>query len=177
MHRWYVLHALSGQEQKVKDLLDERIRLHEMGSKVKQVMIPTQTVQDIRGGKKKVTTRKFFPGYVLVEMELDEDTWNLVKRTQGVIGFLGGEHPTPLTTAEVGEMFNQIEASKDKVAPRVTFGKGDRVKINDGPFINFMGQVDEVDEERGRLGVSVSVFGRTTPVELEYWQVEKEEGS
>jgi len=177
MFRWYVLHALSGQEQKVKDVLEERVRLNEMGDKVRQILIPTQTVQDIRGGKKKVTTRKFFPGYVLVEMQLNEDTWQLIKRTQGVIGFLGGEHPAALTESEVAEMFNQIELSKDKVAPRVSFIKGDHVKINDGPFINFIGVVDEADEERGKLGVSVSVFGRTTPVELEYWQVEKEEGT
>ena len=175
MAKWYVLQAFSGQEQRVKELLEERVRLNELGSQVRQVMIPTQTVQEIRGGKKKVSTRKFYPGYVLVEMDLNDDTWQVVKRTQGVIGFLGGEHPAALSDEEVADMFNQVEAAKDRVAPRVSFGKGDRVKINDGPFINFMGLVEEVDEERGKLGVSVSVFGRTTPVELEYWQVEKDE--
>jgi len=173
MARWYVLHTLSGQEQHTKELLDERIRLSEMENLIPQVIVPTQSVQEIRGGKKKVSTRKFYPGYVLIEMDITEDSWQLVKRTQGVIGFLGGEHPTPLTTDEVHQMFDQIEEAKEKVAPRVSFITGDRVKINDGPFVNFIGQVEEVDEERGKLGVSVSVFGRTTPVELEYWQVEK----
>ncbi len=175
MYKWYVLHSLSGQEQRVKELLEERVRLAEMGNLVHQVMIPTQTVQEIRGGKKKIMTRKFFPGYLLVEMELNDDSWQLVKRTQGIIGFLGGERPMPLSKREVGDMFEQIEASKEKVTPRISFQPGDRVKINEGPFVNFIGQVEEVDEERGKLGVSVSVFGRTTPVELEYWQVEKEQ--
>jgi len=174
MHKWYVLHALSGQEQKAKDALDERVRLAEMGEQIKEILIPTQTVQEIRGGKKKVTTRKFFPGYILVLMELNDDTWQLVKRTQGVIGFLGGESPAPLTKKEVDEMFGQIEDSKEKIAPRISFIIGDRIKINEGPFINFIGQVETIDEERGKLGGSVNVFGRTTPVELEYWQVEKE---
>lgn len=177
MAKWYVLQAFSGQEQRVKDLLEERVRLNELGEKVRQVLIPTQTVQEIRGGKKKISTRKFYPGYVLVEMDLDDDTWQVVKRTPGVIGFLGGEQPAPLSDEEVTEMFKQVEAAKDRIAPRVTYVKGDRVKINDGPFINFIGLVEEVDEERGKLGVSVSVFGRTTPVELEYWQVEKEESA
>ncbi len=174
MHKWYVLHALSGQEQKAKDALEERVKLAEMGEQIKEILIPTQTVQEIRGGKKKVTTRKFFPGYILVLMELNDDTWQLVKRTQGIIGFLGGEAPAPLTKKEVDDMFGQIEDSKEKIAPRISFNVGDRIKINEGPFINFIGQVETIDEERGKLGVTVNVFGRTTPVELEYWQVEKE---
>jgi len=173
MARWYVLHTLSGQEQHTKELLEERVRLNELENQIHQVIVPTQSVQEIRGGKKKVTTRKFYPGYVLMEMDITEDSWQLVKRTQGVIGFLGGEHPTPLSASEVKQMFDQIEEVCEKVAPRVSFEIGDRVKINDGPFINFIGQIEEVDEDRGKLGVSVSVFGRTTPVELEYWQVEK----
>ncbi len=173
MARWYVLHTLSGQEQHTKELLEERVRLNELENQIHQVIVPTQSVQEIRGGKKKVTTRKFYPGYVLMEMDITEDSWQLVKRTQGVIGFLGGEHPTPLSASEVKQMFDQIEEAREKVAPRVSFEIGDRVKINDGPFINFIGQIEEVDEDRGKLGVSVSVFGRTTPVELEYWQVEK----
>ncbi|MCX7846867.1 MAG: transcription termination/antitermination protein NusG [bacterium] len=177
MAKWYVLQAFSGQEQRVKEHLEERVRLYEMSERIRQVLIPTQTVQDIRGGKKKIYTRKFYPGYVLVEMDLDDETWQLVKKTPGVIGFLGGEQPAPLSEEEVVEMFRQVEAAKDRIAPRVTYAKGDRVKINDGPFINFIGIVEEVDEERGKLGVSVSVFGRTTPVELEYWQVEKDESA
>lgn len=172
---WYVLQALSGQEQKAREALEERIRLAELTEKVRQIIIPTQTVQEIRGGQKKVMTRKFYPGYVLVEMTLDEDTWQLIKRTQGIIGFLGGKKPVPLSEQEVKDIFEQIESAKEKVAPRVSFEVGDTVKVNDGPFVNFIGKVEEVDEERGKLGVSVSVFGRTTPVELEYWQVEREE--
>ena len=174
MHKWYVLHALSSQEQKAKDALEERIRLAEMGDQIKEILIPTQTVQEIRGGKKKVTTRKFYPGYILIFMDLNDETWPIVNRTQGIIGFLGGDVPAPLTKREVDEMFGQIEDSKEKIAPRVSFIIGERIKINEGPFINFIGQVENVDEERGKLGVSVNVFGRTTPVELEYWQVEKE---
>ena len=174
MHKWYVLHALSSQEQKAKDALEERVRLAEMGDQIKEILIPTQTVQEIRGGKKKVTTRKFYPGYILIFMDLNDETWPLVNRTQGIIGFLGGEVPTPLSKKEVDEMFGQIEESKEKIAPRVSFKIGERIKINEGPFINFIGQVESIDEERGKLGVSVNVFGRTTPVELEYWQVEKE---
>ena len=174
MHKWYVLHALSSQEQKAKDALEERVRLAEMGEQIKEILIPTQTVQEIRGGKKKVTTRKFYPGYILIFMDLNDETWPIVNRTQGIIGFLGGDVPAPLSKREVDEMFGQIEDSKEKIAPRVSFVIGDRIKINEGPFINFIGQVENVDEERGKLGVSVNVFGRTTPVELEYWQVEKE---
>ena len=174
MHKWYVLHALSSKEAKVKDALEERIRLAEMGDQIKEILIPTQTVQEIRGGKKKVTTRKFYPGYILISMELNDDTWSLVTRTQGIIGFLGGDVPAPLSKREVDEMFGQIEDSKEKIAPRVSFIVGEKIKINEGPFINFIGQVENIDEERGKLGVTVNVFGRTTPVELEYWQVEKE---
>ncbi len=174
MHKWYVLHALSSQEQKAKDALEERVRLAEMGEQIKEILIPTQTVQEIRSGKKKVTTRKFYPGYILIFMDLNDETWPLVNRTQGIIGFLGGDVPAPLSKREVDEMFGQIEDSKEKIAPRVSFNIGERIKINEGPFINFIGQVENVDEERGKLGVSVNVFGRTTPVELEYWQVEKE---
>jgi len=166
---------MSGQEQRVKDLLEERVRLAELSDAVRQVLLPTQTIQEVRGGKKRILTRKFYPGYLLVEAALSNDVWQVIKRTQGVMGFLGGERPTPLSTAEASEMLEQIESSKEKIAPRVMFKTGDRVKINDGPFINFVGVVETVDEERGKLGVSVSVFGRTTPVELEYWQVEKEE--
>jgi transcriptional antiterminator NusG len=175
MVRWYVLHTLSGQEQRTKELIEDRTALAELSEHIRQVLIPTQTVQEVRAGKKRVMTRKFYPGYVLVEMDVNDDTWQLIKRTQGVIGFLGGEHPVPLSEGEAAEMFDQIESSKGKIAPRISFITGDRVKINEGPFVNFIGQIEEVDEERGRLEVSVSVFGRTTPVELEYWQVEKTE--
>lgn len=172
---WYVLQAFSGQEQKVKEALEERVRLAELTEHVRQIIIPTQTVQEIRSGQKRVMTRKFYPGYVLIEMPFNEDTWELIKRTPGIIGFLGGKKPVPLSPQEVQDIFEQIESAKERIAPRVSFEAGDTVKINDGPFINFIGKVEEVDEERGRLGVSVSVFGRTTPVELEYWQVEREE--
>ncbi len=175
MHKWYVLHALSGKEQRAKESLEERVRLAEMGDQIRQVIIPVHTVQDIRGGQKKISTRKFFPGYMIVEVELNDASWQLIKQTQGIIGFLGGAKPKSLSQKEVAEMFEQIEESKEKVAPRVRFENGDRVKVNEGPFEGFIGHVEKVDEERGKLGVSVTVFGRTTPVELEFWQVEKEQ--
>jgi transcriptional antiterminator NusG len=175
MHKWYVLHALSGKEQRVKEALEERIRLHEMGDLIRQVVIPEHTVQEIRGGQKKISTRKFYPGYVLVEAELNDDSWQLIRRTQGIIGFLGGKHPKPLSSKEVADMFEQIEESKEKVAPRVKFEIGDRVKVNEGPFEGYIGSVEKVDEDRGKLDVSLTVFERITPVELEFWQVEKEQ--
>ena len=175
MHKWYVLHALSGKEQRVKETLEERIRLNEMSDLIRQVVIPMHTVQEIRGGQKKISTRKFYPGYVLVEAELNDDSWQLIRRTQGVIGFLGGKNPRPLSDKEVAEMFEQIEASKEKVTPRIKFDIGERVKVNEGPFEGYIGNVEKVDEDRGKVSVSVTVFGRTTPVELEFWQVEKEQ--
>ena len=174
-YSWYVLNTLSGQEFQAEMQLNERIQQFNMGEIIKQVVVPTEKVQDIRNGKKRVYTRKFYPGYMLVYMEMTSEAWQLVRRTNGVIGFLGGDKPKALTDDEVKEMFDQIEASKDRIAPRIAFAIGDRVKVVNGPFDGCDGLVEEIDEERGKLSVSVMVFNRSTKVELESWQVEKSE--
>ncbi len=178
--QWFVLHTLSGQEGKVRDSILKRLKIEEMQEYVGEVLIPTEKVQEVKRGKKTTMTRKFYPGYVLVEMalydekrELVEKTWYFTQETPGIIGFVGGERPVPLRPEEVQSIMQQIEDKKEKVTPKVSFSAGENVKINDGPFLNFTGQIDEVDQERGKLKVSVSIFGRSAPVELEYWQVEK----
>ena len=178
--QWFVLHTLSGQEAKVRDSIEKRIKLEEMQDYIDEVLIPTEKVQEVKRGKKTTTTRKFYPGYVLVHMALYdqtkglvEKTWYFTQETPGIIGFVGGERPVPLRPEEVQSIMQQIEDKKEKVTPKVSFNTGENVKITDGPFLNFTGAIDEVDQERGKLKVSVSIFGRSAPVELEYWQVEK----
>lgn len=171
--KWYVVHTLSGQEQKVKEQLERRIALETMQEKVTHVLVPIESVSEIRGGKKKITKRKFFPGYILVEMDMDDDSWHVVKDTPGVIGFVGAGSPVPLRESEVENILHQIEEKKEKVKPKVIFDKGEVIKVNDGPFVNFQGTVEDIDPDRGKLKVMVTIFGRATPVELEYWQVER----
>ena len=178
--QWFVLHTLSGQEQKVKESIERRLKLEEMEDHVGDVLIPTEKVSEVKRGKKTTTTRKFYPGYVLVNMalydadkNLVEKTWYFTQETPGLIGFVGGERPVPLRAEEVQSILQQIEDKKEKVKPKVSFAAGETVKINDGPFLNFTGVIDEVDPDRGKIKVSVSIFGRSAPVELEYWQVEK----
>lgn len=178
--QWFVLHTLSGQEQKVKDSIERRLKVEEMEDYVGDVLIPTEKVSEVKRGKKTTTTRKFYPGYVLVNMALYdaskglvEKTWYFTQDTPGLIGFVGGERPVPLRPEEVQSILQQIEDKKEKVKPKVSFAAGEAVKINDGPFLNFTGVIDEVDPDRGKIKVSVSIFGRSAPVELEYWQVEK----
>ena len=171
--KWYVIHTLSGQEQKVKDQLTRKIALETMQEKISNVLVPIENVSEIRAGKKKITKRKFFPGYILVEMDLDEGSWYLVKNTPGVIGFVGAGSPVPLQDSEIQSIMLQIEEKKEKVKPKVIFEKGEIVKVNDGPFVNFQGTVEDLDPDRGKLKVMVTIFGRATPVELEYWQVER----
>ena len=178
--QWFVLHTLSGQEQKVKDSMEKRIKLEEMQDLIDEVLIPTEVVSEVKRGKKTTATRKFFPGYVLVHMQLYDDqhkledrSWYFTQETPGIIGFIGGEKPVPLRADEVDTIMNQIEEKKQKVKPKITFEAGETVKINDGPFLNFSGVIEEVDPDRGKLKVSVSIFGRTAPVEVEYWQVER----
>jgi transcriptional antiterminator NusG len=171
--KWYVVHTLSGQEQKVKDQLTRKVSLETLQEKITNVLVPIENVSEIRGGKKKITKRKFFPGYILVEMDLDEESWYLVKNTPGVIGFVGAGSPVPLQDSEVQSILHQIEEKKEKVKPKVIFEKGEIVKVNDGPFVNFQGTVEDLDPDRGKLKVMVTIFGRATPVELEYWQVER----
>jgi transcription termination/antitermination protein NusG len=178
--QWFVIHTLSGQEQKVKESIEKRVKPEEMGDYVKEVLVPMEKVVEVRNQKKTVSTRKLWPGYVFVDMVLlDENNriiekpWYFIKETPGVIGFVGGEPPTPTPAEEVESIKNQISASEEHEKPKVSFDVGETVKINNGPFLNFSGIIEEVEPERGKLKVTVNIFGRNTPVELEYWQVEK----
>lgn len=172
-YKWYVIHTLSGQEQKVKEQLDKKIGMENMQEQIKSILVPIENVAEVRNGKKKIMKRKFFPGYILAEMEMNDDSWYLIKNTAGVIGFVGAGTPVPLQDSEVENILRQIDEKKEKVKPKVSFEKGETVKVNDGPFVNFSGSVEELDPDRGKLKVMVTIFGRATPVELEYWQVEK----
>lgn len=171
---WYVVHTLTGQEEKVKLNILNRLKSSDIQDQVSQVLIPTEVISEVRAGKKKISERKFFPGYVLIEMEMTDQSWYLVKNTPGVTGFISsGSKPTPLLEEEVKSILRQTEEKKEKPTPKVTFEKGESVRIIDGPFTNFNGTIDELNPEKGKLKVSVMIFGRSTPVELEYWQVER----
>lgn len=171
--KWYVVHTMSGQERKVKANLEARIEAEEMVEFISRVLIPTENVSEVKGGKKRISTRLFYPGYILVEMEMSDRTWHFVRQTGGVLGFLGDKEPIPLLESEVQEVLNQIEDKKEKVKPKVMFDVGETVKVTDGPFVNFSGVIDEINPEKGKLMVMVAIFGRSTPLELEYWQVER----
>ena len=172
--KWYVVHAYSGFEKSVQRALAERIQRQGMQDKFGQVLVPVEEVVEMKSGQKSTSERKFFPGYVLVEMEMDEESWHLVKNTPKVTGFVGGgTKPSPIPEQEVLRITNQIATGTLKPVPRIAFDKGETIKINDGPFQNFTGVIDEIDPARGKLKISVSIFGRSTPVELEYWQVER----
>lgn len=179
---WFVLHTLTGQEMKAQESMRRRAEIEQMEEYVGEVMIPTEQVSEVKRGVRTTTTRKFFPGYILAELALyDEDrqiveqTWYFVQQTLGIIGFVGGEKPAPLKPEEIEVVLNQVQEKKEKVKPKITFEPGETVKINDGPFLNFNGVVEEIDPDRGKLKVSVAIFGRSAPVELEYWQVERSE--
>ena len=179
-NQWFVIQTLSGQEQKVKDSIEKRIKPEEMGEFIREVLVPMEKVVEVRNQKKTVSTRKLWPGYVFVDMALlDENKrviekpWYFIKETPGVIGFVGGEPPVPTPTAEVEAIKAQISASEETEKPKVSFAVGETIKINNGPFLNFSGVIEEIEPERGKLKVTVNIFGRNTPVELEYWQVEK----
>ncbi len=179
--QWFVIHTLTGQEQKVRESLKRRAEQEEMDEYIGQVIIPTERVTEVKKGVKSTTTRKFFPGYILAEVALYDDdgnvvaaTWSFLKDTTGVIGFVGGDRPVPLPPEEVESILNQVEEKQKKPKPKVEFEPGESVKIVDGPFLNFSGVVEEVDPHKGKLKVSVAIFGRSAPVELEYWQVERE---
>ena len=197
---WFVLQALTGQESKVKESIERRLDSEEMRDLIDQVMIPTEKVSEVKNGVKTTTTRKFFPGYVLVHLKLYETgpdpeparpakarsrkpaatgprlvekVWYFIRDTPGVIGFVGGDRAAPLRDEEVNDLLYKADDKKEKVKPKILYDAGDKVKINDGPFMNFTGVVKTVDADRGKLKVDVEIFGRTAPVELEYWQVEK----
>lgn len=178
--QWFVIHTLSGQEQKVKESIEKRVKTEEMSDYVKEVLVPMEKVAEVRSGRKTVTTRKLYPGYVFIDMILlDENKrviekpWYFIRDTQGIIGFVGGDRPTPTPRDEIDTIKAQMSDTGDRERPKVTFEAGETVKINDGPFLNFSGVIEEIEPDRGKLKVTVNIFGRNTPVELEYWQVEK----
>ena len=173
--RWYVVHAYSCYEKKVAAALKERIELHNMHEHFGDVLVPTEDVVEMRGGQKRKSERKFFPGYVLIQMEMNDATWHLVKDTPRVMGFIGGkaDKPAPITEKEAQAILQRVDDSVDKPKPKTLFEPGEMVRVTDGPFNDFNGVVEEVNYEKSRLQVAVLIFGRSTPVELEFGQVEK----
>lgn len=173
--RWYVVQAYSGFENKVRQALTERVQMHDMGDKFGQILVPTEEVVEMRSGQKRRSERKFFPGYVLVEMDLDDASWHLVKDTPRVLGFIGGtsDRPAPISQKEADAILRRVEDSTDKPRPKTLFEPGEVVRVTDGPFADFNGTVEEVFYDKSRLRVAVTIFGRSTPVELEFGQVEK----
>ena len=178
---WYTIQTLSGQEQKAEKSLHKRIAEEEMSEYINEVLVPMEKVVEVRGGKKTVTQRKLYPGYIFIDMQLyDEEQrllaqpWDFIRNTQGIIGFLGGERPIATPAADIDVIKAQVADSEETEKPKVNFEVGEEVKINDGPFQNYNGAVEEMDAESGKLKVTIDIFGRSTPVELEYWQVEKQ---
>jgi len=172
--KWYVIHTQTGYEDKVKANIEKSAETGKLKDLIAQVLVPTERVSEVKEGKKTISTRKFFPGYVLIEMELTDETWYLVKDTIGVSGFIGsGRKPVPLKEEEVKAMLKQTELAKEKPTPKVLFEKGENVRVLAGPFTNFNGVIEEINPAKGKLKISISIFGRATPVDLEYWQVEK----
>ena len=172
--QWYVIHVYSGFEKKVAQSIEEQAKQGGMADTIEQVLVPVEEVVEMRRGSKINAERKFFPGYVLVKMDMTDETWHLVKNTPKVTGFLGGRgRPTPISEAEAQRIMHQVQEGIERPKPSITFEIGEQVRVCDGPFNSFNGLVEDVDEERARLKVAVSIFGRATPVELEYSQVEK----
>lgn len=178
--RWFALHTLSGQEGKVKTYIEKFKKAEELDDYIFEVLLPTEVVSEVKGGKKSTKVRKLYPGYVFIQARLFDDEgklinkpWYFVKETTGVIGFVGGDRPAALRQSEIDEIHARIEAASGKEVPKVQYAVGEEVKITDGAFASLTGRIDEIDPERGKLKVSVSIFGRFTPVELEYWQVQR----
>lgn len=173
--RWYVVHVFSGMEKSVQRALVERIERAELGDLFGQILIPSEEVVETKNGKKTITERRIFPGYVLVEMDLTDESWHLVRSTNRVTGFLGGSgnRPTPISQREVDEILSQMEEGTEKPRPKVLFEVGELVRVKEGPFADFNGNVEEVNYEKSKVRVSVTIFGRSTPVELDFDQVEK----
>ena len=173
--RWYVVHAYSGFEKQVMRALHERIELNGLQDKFGEILVPAEEVVEMRAGKKRRSERKFFPGYVLVEMDLDDVSWHMVKETPKVLGFIGGkaDQPAPITDAEAATILQRVHAGSEQATPKTVFEPGELVRVIDGPFNDFNGVVEEVNYEKNRLHVAVTIFGRSTPVELDFGQVEK----
>jgi len=171
--RWYGVHTYSGYENKVRLSLLERIKNHGMEELFGEILIPSETVMEMKKGEKRTSSRKFFPGYILVNMELSDETWHIVKETSKVTGFVGGNQPFPILDEEVQKITRRMEEGAERPKPKVLFEVGETVRVTDGPFLNFTGVVDDVKPEKAKLRVMVSIFGRATPVELEFMQVEK----
>jgi transcription termination/antitermination protein NusG len=178
--QWFALHTLSGQEGKVKTYIEKFKKQEELDDHIFEVLLPTEVVSEVKAGKKSTKTRKLYPGYVFIQMRLyGEDNklinkpWYFVKEVAGVIGFVGGDRPAALRQAEIDEIKSRVEAASGKEVPKVSYEIGEEVKITDGAFANLTGRIDEIDPARGKLKISVSIFGRFTPVELEYWQVQR----
>ena len=178
--QWFVVQTLSGHEMKAKESIEKRLALEEMDNLIFETLVPMEKVTEVKLGKKTTTNRKFFPGYILVntklysdEHKIDEKIWTFINETTGVIGFVGGERPVPLSDQEVNDILEQLDKGETGVKPRIDFDQGEIVKIRDGAFENFEGRIESIDPDRGKLRLSVSIFGRFTPVEVEYWQVER----
>lgn len=172
--KWYVVHTQTGSEEKAKAGLESRIATTPLKQYIGEIVVPTEQVSEIRGRKKRITARKFFPGYIIIKMAMSKESWYLVKTTPGITGFIGpGRKPTPISDSEVKSILQRTEDTETKPTPKIIFEIGESVRIAQGPFVNFNGSVMEVYPDRGKLKVSVSIFGRATLVELEYWQVEK----
>jgi len=174
LKKWYVIHTQTGYEEKIKLNVEKRAQESSLQELISQILIPTEKISEVKAGKRKISFRKFFPGYVLIEMELTDELWYLIKATPGVTGFIGPKaRPQPLKEQEIKTILRQTEEKREKPTPKVIFEEGEGVRVVDGPFTNFNGIVEEVNPRKGKLKVTVSIFGRATPVELEYWQVEK----
>ncbi|MDR0353684.1 MAG: transcription termination/antitermination protein NusG [Opitutaceae bacterium] len=178
--QWFALHTLSGQENKVKLYIDKFKKQEELEEHIFEVLLPTEVVSEVKGGKKTTKTRKLYPGYVFIQMRLYDENhkvinrpWYFVKEVAGVIGFVGGDNPAALRQSEIDEIKTRVEAAAGKVVPKISYAAGEEVKVIDGPFANLTGRIDAIDPEAGKLKISVSIFGRFTPVELEYWQVQR----
>jgi len=171
---WYVIHTQTGYENRVRNLLEGKIKAGLAKEAIAQILVPVEQVSEIKAGKKRISQRKFFPGYILVEMELTDESWYLIKSVPGVTGFVGaGAKPLPLKEDEIDTILKQAKEAKEKPTPKVVFDKGESIRVNDGPFTNFNGTVEEANLAKGKVKVMISIFGRATPVELETWQVEK----
>lgn len=171
--KWYIIHTYSGYENKVKESIEQRFAALGKDALLGEVLIPTENVLEMRNGKKVVTTKKLFPGYIYIRMDLTDDGWHVVKNTPRVTGFVGGRNPAPLSEDEINTILNQVSMAAEKPKHKFLFETGEKIKIIDGPFANFVGSVDEINEDKGTLKVMVTIFGRSTPVELGFHEVEK----